>query len=136
MESIRPLLSGTSPFVLTFFISLAILAAFMALYMLMTPYQEMPLIRSGNTAAAVSMGGAIIGFAIPLGKAVAQSVSPAELAVWAAIGFVAQATAYGIAAMLMPQLRAAIADDAVASGILLAALAIAIGVLNAAAMTM
>ena len=135
MESIRPLLSGTSPFVLTFFISLALLAAFMALYMLLTPYSEMPLIRAGNKAAAVSLGGAIVGFVIPLGKAVAQSVSLSELAVWAAIGFVAQATAYGIAAMLMPHLRGAIAEDRVASGILLAALAIAIGVLNAAAMT-
>jgi uncharacterized membrane protein YjfL (UPF0719 family) len=40
-----------------------------------------------------------------------------------------------IAAAMVPHLHKAIADDHIAIGILLAALAIAIGVLNAAAMT-
>jgi uncharacterized membrane protein YjfL (UPF0719 family) len=49
---------------------------------------------------------------------------------------VAQIAAYGATATLVPRLRKAIADDHVASGILLAALALAIGMLNAASMTL
>jgi hypothetical protein len=75
------------------------------------------------------------GFVIPVGKAVAQSASLTDLIVWAAIAFVAQGLAYGAAAALVPHLRRAIEKDHVASGILLAALAVAIGMLNAAAMT-
>jgi putative membrane protein len=107
----------------------------MTLYGLLTPYREIALIRKGNKAAALSLGGAIVGFVIPVGKAVAQSVSLVDLLVWAAIAFVAQLLAYALAAALMPHLRRAIVDDHIASGILLAAIAVAIGILNAASMT-
>jgi putative membrane protein len=135
MERVQLLFSGSGTFALSFLVSLALLAAFVTLYSFITPYREMTMIRSGNKAAALSLGGAIVGFVIPLGKAVAQSASMTDLVVWAAIAFVAQILAYAVAAALVPHFRKAIADDHVASGILLAALALAIGILNAAAMT-
>ena len=135
MERVRELFSGSGAFALAFLVSLALLGTFITLYSLLTSHREMTLIRGGNTAAALSLGGAIVGFVIPVGKAVAQSVSLVDLVVWAAIAFVAQVLAYAAAAALVPHLSKAIADDHVASGILLAALALAIGVLNAASMT-
>jgi putative membrane protein len=135
MERVQELSSGGAAFALTFLVSLALLGAFITLYSLLTSHREMTLIRAGNRAAALSLGGAIVGFVIPVGKAVAQSTGLADLAVWAAIAFVAQLVAYAAASALLPHLSKAIADDHVASGILLAALAIAIGVLNAASMT-
>jgi putative membrane protein len=135
MERVQLSFSGSGTFALSFLVSLALLALFVTLYNSMTPYREMAMIRAGNKAAALSLGGAIVGFVIPLGKAVAQSASMTDLVVWAAIAFVAQVLAYAVAAALVPHLRKAIAEDHVASGILLAALAVAIGMLNAAAMT-
>lgn len=135
MEPVHELLSGSGAFALTFVVSLALLAAFITLYSLLTSHREMALIRTGNKAAALSLGGAIVGFVIPVGKAVAQSTNLIDLVVWAAIAFVAQILAYAAASALVPHLSRAIADDHVASGILLAALALAIGVLNAASMT-
>jgi len=135
MERVQELLSGSRAFGLSFLVSLGLLAVFATLYSVMTAHREMTMIRRGNKAAALSLGGAIVGFVIPMSKAVAQSVSLTDLVVWAAIACAAQAVAYMIAAALVPHLRKAIADDHVASGILLAALAVAIGMLNAAAMT-
>jgi putative membrane protein len=135
MERVQPLLSGSGAFALSFLVSLALLAVFAMLYSVMSAHREMTMIRRGNKAAALSLGGAIVGFVIPVGKAVAQSASLTDLVVWAAIAFVAQILAYGAVATLVPHLRKAIAEDHVASGILLAALAVAIGILNAAAMT-
>jgi putative membrane protein len=135
MERVQELFRGSGVFALCFLVSLALLAVFVTLYSVLTSHREMTLIRDGNKAAALSLGGAIIGFVIPLGKAVAQSAGLTDLIVWAAIAFVAQLLAYVIAAILVPHLRKAIADDHVASGILLAALAVAIGMLNAASMT-
>jgi putative membrane protein len=135
MESVQELFSGSGAFALTFLVSLALLGAFITLYSFLTAHREMTLIRRGNKAAALSLGGAIVGFVIPVGKAVAQSASLIDLVVWAVIAFVAQILAYAAAAALMPHLRKAIADDHLASGILLAALALAIGMLNAASMT-
>jgi len=136
MDRVQDLLGGTGAFALAFLLSVALLAAFIALYSAVTSHHEMTLIRKGNSAAALSLGGAIVGFSLPVGKAVAQSVSLADLAVWAAVAFVAQAVAYGATALLVPHLRKTIVDDHVASGILLAALAIAIGILNAASMSL
>lgn len=136
MERVQQLFNGSGAFALTFLVSLALLGAFITLYSLLTSHREMALIRRGNKAAALSLGGAIVGFVVPVSKAVAQSTSLIDLAVWAAIAFVAQLIAYGAASALMPHLSKAIADDHVASGILLAALAVAIGMLNAASMTL
>ena len=135
MEGVQSLFSGSGAFALSFLVSLAFLAVFVPLYSFITPYREMTMIRAGNKAAALSLGGAIVGFVIPVGKAVAQSTGMTDLVVWAAIAFVAQLLAYVVAAALVPHFRTAIADDHLASGILLAALAVAIGILNAAAMT-
>ena len=135
MERVQELFSGSAAFALSFVVSLALLAVFATLYSLLSAHREMMLIRQGNRAAALSLGGAIVGFVIPVGKAVAQSVSMVDLLVWALIALVAQVIAYGLAAAVLPHLRKAIADDHVASGILLAALAVAIGLLNAASMT-
>ena len=136
MERIQELLSGSGAFALTFLVSLALLAAFIVLYSALTAHHEMTLIRKGNSAAALSLGGAIVGFSLPVAKAVAQSVSLVDLVVWGAVAFVAQIVAYGATTVLVPHLRKTIVDDHVASGILLAALAIAIGMLNAASMTL
>jgi putative membrane protein len=130
----QELFSGSGAFGLSFLVSLALLAAFATVYCLITSYQEMALIRQGNKAAALSLGGAILGFVIPVGKAVSQSANLTDLLVWAGIAFVAQLLAYGVTVMLVPHLRKSIVDDHVASGILLAALAVAIGILNAASM--
>ncbi len=136
MEGVKTALSGSGAFAVTFVVSLVLLALFAAVYSAITSHHEMTLIRAGNKTAALSFGGAIVGFVIPVGKAIAQSVDMTDLLVWSAIAFVAQLLAYGAAALLVPHLRRSIEDDHVPSGILLTALSIAIGVLNAAAMTL
>lgn len=136
MDRLTSVLSGSGAFALTFAVSLLLLAMFATIYSAITSHHEMALIRRGNKAAALSMGGAIIGFVIPLGKAIAQSVDLTDLLVWSLIAFVAQLIAYFASSLLVPHLRKSIEDDHVASGILLIALAIGIGVLNAAAMSL
>jgi uncharacterized membrane protein YjfL (UPF0719 family) len=64
------------------------------------------------------------------------NVSVVDLVGLPAIAFVAQIAAYGAAARFVPHLRKSIEYDHVASGILLAALAIGIRILSAAAMSL
>jgi putative membrane protein len=135
MERVQELFSGSAAFALSFAASFALLAVFASFYSLMTAHREMALIRGGNKAAALSLGGALVGFAIPVAKAVAQSESLSDLVVWAVVAFFAQLLAYLAAHALVPHLRRSIAHDHMASGILLAAIAVAIGILNAASMT-
>jgi putative membrane protein len=135
MERLQLVLTGIGAFASSFLVSLVLLSLFVILYSLLTAHREMKLIRRGNTAAALSLGGAVVGFVIPVAKAVAQSVDMTDLVAWAAIAFVAQLLAYAMASALVPHLSRSIEQDHAASGVLLAALAVSIGTLNAAAMT-
>jgi putative membrane protein len=128
-------LAGLPAFLLYFSLSLALLVVFLAVYLAVTPYNELALIRQGNTAAAVSLAGAIIGFVLPLARAVTQSVSPLDLVAWGVVALVVQIVVFFLVGKLVPRFAQAVREGHVAGAAFLAALAVAVGVLNAASMT-
>jgi putative membrane protein len=130
-----PALSGVSAHLLYFAIALIAIALFIAIYTAITPYWEIRLIRQGNTSAAISLGGAIPGYTFPLAQSVAQAGSLADMLLWSGVALVAQLVAYGITRLVLPHLAADVNAGKIAPAIFLAALAIAIGILNAAAMS-
>jgi putative membrane protein len=115
--------------------ALALTAAFVVLYSLVTPVREFTEIRNGNTAAAVSLTGALIGFTIALGSVISHSGSLVDMAAWGAIALVAQLVAYGAVRLLKPDLVARIGDGSMSHAIFLAGVSLAVGLLNAACMT-
>jgi putative membrane protein len=128
-------LAGLPAFLLYFALGLLMLAAFLAVYVAVTPYKEIALIREGNAAAAISLGGAVIGYVLPLSRAIAQSVSVVDMLAWGAVALVAQVAVYFAVARAVPRFPEAIRAGRVSAATFLAALAIAVGLLNAAAMT-
>lgn len=128
-------LAGLPAFLLYFSLGLALLVVFIALYLAVTPYRELALIRNGNTAAAISLAGAIVGFVLPLGRAITQSVSPIDMVAWGGVALVAQIVVFFLVGKLVPRFPQAVAEGRIAGATFLAALAVAVGILNAAAMT-
>lgn len=128
-------LTGIAAHLVYFAIASVAVVVFVAIYVTVTPHPEFRLIRQGNTAAAISLGGAILGYTIPLAKAVAQSQSISDMLLWSGVALVAQLAAYGITRLILPQISAHVDEGKTASGVFLAAIAIAIGLLNSAAMT-
>ena len=128
-------LTGVVAHLAYFAIAIVAVAVFVAVYVTVTPHHEFRLIREGNTAAAISLGGAILGYTVPLAKAVSQSESIADMLLWSGVALVAQLAAYGITRLILPQLSSNVDQGKTASGIFLAAISVAIGLLNAAAMT-
>jgi putative membrane protein len=128
-------LAGLPAFLLYFALGLLLLAAFLAVYIAVTPYKEIALIREGNAAAAISLGGAVIGYVLPLSRAIAQSVSVVDMLAWGAVALVAQVVVYFVVARAVPHFPDAIRAGRISAATFLAALAIAVGLLNAAAMT-
>jgi putative membrane protein len=135
MDAVSQSLAGLPAFVIYFGAGLALLAVFLAIYSAVTPYNEFVLIREGNLAAAISLAGATLGFVLPLASAIAHSVSVIDMALWGVVALVAQIVVYFLVARLVPRLAEAIAAGRVAAAAFLATLAIAVGLLNAAAMT-
>lgn len=126
-----PVISSLPAFAGYFATALALLAVFVVLYVFVTPYNELALIREGNTAAAVSLGGAMAGYALPIAVAVATSHNIMTMIGWGVVASVVQLLVYVVARLALPQINLAIPQGKVASGIFLASLSLGIGILNA-----
>ena len=135
MELIKFSLSGFDDFLVYFGLSLGFVAAFLAIYLHLTPYREIALIREGNAAAAASLSGSLIGFVLPLASAVIHSVNLVDMALWAAIALAIQLLVYFGVRLLVPDIGLHIPEGKVASGVFLGATSLAAGILNAAIMT-
>ncbi len=122
-------------FLLYLGLSIALLGAFMALYIVITPQHEWRLIHQGNISASIVLTGTLLGFALPVASAMAHSVSLLDLALWGAVAGVVQLLTYLALRLLIPDLRQQIEADCVSVAVLLAGLTLAVGLLNAAAMT-
>ncbi len=110
--------------------------AFKVIYQFATPYQERTLIRQGNTAAAIALAGALIGYVLPLASALNHTVSILEFAAWATLAGVIQIVAFTAVRMIaLPDVKARIENGEVSIGVYLAGISIAVGLLNAACMS-
>ena len=72
-----PTMQAFLAFLQYFVASRLLLAVFLAVYVRVTPYNEFELIRQNNAAAAISLAGACIGFALPMPAAI-YFVAPAK----------------------------------------------------------
>ncbi len=128
-------LAGLPSFLAYFATAIGLLALFLLAYLFVTPYREIALIRAGNAAAAASLSGVILGFVLPLASAIAHSVGLLDMTVWGLVALVVQLLVYLAARLLLPDLVRDIPAGRIASGVLLGALSLAVGILNAACMT-
>ena len=128
--------TGAGHFILAFGIACLLLGVFKRLYQMSTPYDEARLIKEGNTAAAIALGGAIIGFSLPLASALTETANPIEFTAWGLLAGVIQILAsLVIRRFIVRDMAARIESGNIASGVYLAATAIGVGLLNAASMT-
>ena len=102
-------------------------------YSKITPWNELDLIMEGNTAAAVSFSGAILGIAIPLAAALSSSISIWEIVVWGSVAIILQITVFLILDLVLPNLSEQIKANKIAAGIFIASNKIALALMNAAA---
>lgn len=137
MESILHSLSGLASFAIYFALSLVILLVFKFIYLLVTPHDELKLVKEKkSSAAAIGFIGALIGFSLALGSAASNSVSIVDFVIWGIVALIAQIIAFAIVRfLLMPKLVERINNDEVAAGIMLAGVSVSVGILNAACMT-
>ena len=103
------------------------------IYSKITPWNELDLIMQGNTAAAVSFSGAILGIAIPLAAALSSSISIWEIVVWGSVAIILQITVFLILDLVLPNLSEQIKVNKIAAGIFIASNKIALALMNAAA---
>lgn len=128
-------LSGLIGFCQYFGAAVGFVVVFCQVYCWVTPYNELKLVRTGNVAPAISFGGALIGFILPLHSAITHSVGFLDMLIWAAVAMVVQLTVFGIVRLFFKSLVREIENNHAAAATLLAFFSLAIGILNAASMT-
>ncbi|HYE45343.1 MAG TPA: DUF350 domain-containing protein [Caulobacter sp.] len=127
---------GAAYFVVAFAAACVFALAFKVLYQWVTPYKETELIRQGNVPAAVTLGGAMIGYCLALASALSHTTSLPELAAWAILAGVIQVVAFTIVRMLfLKDVKARIEAGELAPAVYLASINVAVGLINAASMT-
>lgn len=135
MRQVFDSFAGIDNFLVYLSVSLAYLAVFVMLYIRVTPYREIELIRQGNMAASFSLSGAVLGFIVPLASAIQHSVSLVDMAIWGLIAMLVQVAAFIVAKLLIPSITDDIPENKTSAGFFLGCLALGVGLLNAACMS-
>jgi len=128
-------LIGIALFGLYFVSGLILLLAFMAVYSWVTPHEEAKLIRENNLAAALVYAGAVIGFALAVASAMGNSISFVDFIIFGVVAGIAQILTFLIFRMRFPRISERIEQGELGAPATLAAISVAVGLLNAAALT-
>ena len=130
---LQSLIAGLPFFLLHLGVSIAVFLIALSAYLWLTPHKEMELIRQGNQAAAISLGGAAIGLAIPMAVCLQGSINVWDIVIWGAVTLILQVFAFRILDLVVHDLPKRIAHDEKSAALFLAAMKIAVAMLNAAA---
>ncbi|PHK93428.1 hypothetical protein CR162_18675 [Pseudoroseomonas rhizosphaerae] len=125
---------GLPVLVVQFALTLALLVVGVAVYMAITPFHEMRLVRAGNAAGGIVLAGSIVALAIPLAATLATSRFSLDILIWGVVALVLQLLTFVAATLLIRGLRGMIEAGNIAAAWLLVGVQLAVALLNAGAM--
>ncbi len=133
MEAIlNSLLTGLPFLLLHSSVTFAMLVSGLIVYAWITPYDELALIKAGNTAAAITLSGAVIGFAIPLAVTLKSSLNTWDIILWGLVTLILMIIAYSVMNVVIRDFEKRVENNETGPAILLAAVKIAVGLIAAA----
>lgn len=122
-------------YILHLLAAFVLLGAFAWFYTWVTPFDEMALIRRGCVSAALTLGGALLGFSLTLASSILHSDNLIMFLIWGGASMVVQIVTYGVLTRFIPDLNQSLEDDNTAMASLMGAVALTVGVLNAASLS-
>lgn len=114
-------------------VSLVILLGAVFVHSLMSPHKDVVLIREGNPAAAVSLGGVVLGLALPLSRSLMASTSVMETVIWGLAATVTALLVFRVIELVLRGLPQRVKEGDVAAAVLLVAAKVASALIIAAA---
>ncbi|MEE2746715.1 MAG: DUF350 domain-containing protein [Pseudomonadota bacterium] len=136
MEAVvQSFISGLPILLLHFGITVLMLGLGGVIYVLVTPYHEVELIKKGNSAAALSLSGALVGIGIPLSMAMAGSINALDIIIYGAVAITLQLICYKITDLLIRGLSERIEKGEMSAAIIMVGIKISIALINAASVS-
>jgi putative membrane protein len=115
-------------FLLYTFSSLALLGVFGKIYQWLTPYHEYEQIKAGKLAPAIALGGALIGFTLPMLSVSYHGINYIDFLIWAAVVGILQIILFKALYWIIPM---QIEEDNRAIAFIYAVLAFCVGLISA-----
>ena len=113
--------------------SIFMLVSAIYIYTKITPYNEIKLIREGNTAAAVAFAGTILGMVVAMSSVIVHSTGWLDKIAWCGISLIVQLLVWGVVNLIFKNLQTSIDQDrCMADAVMLATFSLAAGILQAA----
>lgn len=125
-------------FLLYLAVSLALLLAGLFIMEITTKVKEFTLMEKGNKAASYVLGGRLLGLAIVLYSALANSISLVDMIIWGAVGIAAQIIVFYLTEWFTPRrfnVSQSIEENNTAVGLFLLLLSVSIGIVIAGCLT-
>ena len=126
------LITGLPFFLLHSSVTFLMLGAGLLIYVRITPFDEISLIKNKNNAAAITLGGAIVGFAIPLAASLKTSLNLWDIVIWGVVTLILMLISYRVIDFLVSDLARRVEANEIGPAILLAAIKLAVGLIAAA----
>jgi putative membrane protein len=115
-------------FLLYTFSSLILLGIFGKIYQWLTPYHEYEQIKAGKLAPAIALGGALVGFTLPMLSVSYHGVNYIDFLIWAGIAGLLQIILFKALYWIIPM---QIEEDNKAIAFIYAVLAFCVGLISA-----
>ena len=132
--AIQTFVKGFPDFLIHGGVTLALLMAGCIVHVILTPMEEMQLIRAGNVSAGISVGAVIVGLAVPMSACLATATSVYDILIWGVVAILLQLLAFRAADLLLRDLPKRIERDEVGAALVLAGVKIAAAMIMAAAL--
>ncbi|SFG26379.1 DUF350 domain-containing protein [Methylobacterium gossipiicola] len=128
-------ISGLPAFLAYMATASGLIALYLGVYLSATAHREIALIRAGNGAAALALGGSLVGYTLPLAVAIYNAQTLLDCIIWGLVALLVQIAIYFAVRLILPDLSRRIDEDQASAAILLAAFSLAGGLVDAASMT-
>lgn len=118
-------------YLIYFSTSIIILLIFTKLYLILTPYDELKLIRQGKGAACISLSGTLIGFTLTLAASAIYNNSLIIFITWACLAIIVQLLGYLVIVRVIGNVEEKISQNNIAVGALIGVTGLILGIINA-----
>lgn len=117
------------------FTGFALVGVFVVVYLWVTPFDEIALIRKGCIAPAASFGGTLTGFSVTVASGILHLPTYLGFLVWALVAMILQLLAFLVMKKAMPDMKEAIESNNIAMGMLIGGISLSIGLINGACLS-
>jgi len=131
---LQTLFAGLPILAVQFLTTFGLLGIGVGAYFAITPFDERRMVREGNVAAGVLLGGTVLALSIPLAATLASSASQMDIFIWGLVALAIQLLTFLGVSVFIKGLRGMIEGGNVAMAIAVVSIQLAVALLNAGSM--